>query len=281
MMSTPQSQQGLLASSDPQGWIFRAAGAAERIEAFFSGVAFAPHCHDTYAIGWTLAGVQSFDYRGAARHSQPGRTVVLHPDEIHDGRAGTESGFRYRVIYLEPSVIQDALGWKSLPFIEGGISSDPRLYAATGRLIANYEEALEPMELQDAIYDLAVALDDAAGKVRSRRKSFDYQAAERARQYIADNLDQKISLDDLAQICGRDRFKLTRDFRALFGTSPYRYLIMRRLEQARDRMLRGEGLADTAAACDFADQSHMTRHFKKAFGLTPKRYLEFRTELDG
>ena len=82
-----------------------------------------------------------------------------------------------------------------------------------------------------------------------------------------------MSLGDLERISGRDRWKLSRDFRTLFGTSPYRYLIMRRLDQARKRILDGESLAGVAADCDFADQSHMTRHFKKAYGMTPKRWL--------
>src|SRR5471030_993974 len=68
----------------------------ERIEAFFSGHGFDPHRHDTYAIGYTTRGVQSFRYRDAAQHSVPGQVFVLHPDETHDGRAGTSDGFRYR-----------------------------------------------------------------------------------------------------------------------------------------------------------------------------------------
>jgi hypothetical protein len=34
--------------------------------------AFAPHRHDTYAIGITLAGVQTFRYRSEQRHCLPG-----------------------------------------------------------------------------------------------------------------------------------------------------------------------------------------------------------------
>jgi quercetin dioxygenase-like cupin family protein len=81
----------------------------ERIEAFFAGHAFDPHRHDTYAIGFTLHGVQSFRYRGAAEHSVPGQVFVLHPDETHDGHAGTSGGFRYKILYVEPRAIHDAL----------------------------------------------------------------------------------------------------------------------------------------------------------------------------
>ena len=45
----------------------------ERIEARFAGDAFEPHRHDTYAIGVTLQGVQTFQYRGEARFSMAGQ----------------------------------------------------------------------------------------------------------------------------------------------------------------------------------------------------------------
>ncbi|NWB64247.1 AraC family ligand binding domain-containing protein, partial [Pseudomonas sp. F1002] len=46
-------------------WLHRAphASGLERIEAYFAGFGFDPHRHDTYAIGRTLFGVQSFHYR--------------------------------------------------------------------------------------------------------------------------------------------------------------------------------------------------------------------------
>src|SRR5688572_26550245 len=101
----------------------------ERIEAFFSGVGFDPHRHDTYAIGTTLAGVQAFRYRGAARRSLPGQVFVLHPDETHDGRAGTPEGFRYRILYVEPRLIGAALG-KPLPFWRDAVGENAWLAAA-------------------------------------------------------------------------------------------------------------------------------------------------------
>src|SRR5689334_9046453 len=57
----------------------------ERLEARFPGRAFAPHRHDTYAIGLTLSGVQTFHYRGVLRRSLPNQCHILHPDERHDG----------------------------------------------------------------------------------------------------------------------------------------------------------------------------------------------------
>src|SRR5690349_12140754 len=130
------------AGAQCENWVVRAPGALERIEACFSGAAFAPHRHDTYAIGITLAGVQTFDYRGATRHSLPGHVLVLHPDELHDGRAGTADAFRYRTIYLSPVTLQGALAGRALPFVEGGISTDAMLKRAVLPLLEAYDRAL-------------------------------------------------------------------------------------------------------------------------------------------
>jgi AraC-like DNA-binding protein len=254
------------------GWIVRAPGDLERIEARFAGVAFAPHRHDTYAFAVTLEGVQSFDYRGSTRHSLPGQLVVLHPDELHDGRAGDGTVFRYRSAHVAPAHLQDALGGRPLPFLDGGVSSDPRLLPAVLALVEDFERPLAGLEQQDAIYDVARALQAIAGDARPIN-SVNRRAALRAREYVDAHAGESFSLEDLERATGHDRWQLSRDFRALFGTSPYRYLIARRLDRARRLMLDGCACADAACACGFADQSHLGRAFKKTFGLTPNAWL--------
>ena len=255
-------------------WVVRSptAAAVERIEAYFGGHGYDPHRHDTYAIGRTLSGVQSFRYQKGLRHSLPGGTLVLHPDELHDGMAGTEAGFHYRMIYIDPAAIQQVLGGKPLPFIAGGLSGDPRLFRATEPFMQAMDCALDPLQEQDALYDLAQALEAVGGKPRGRR-SFDYRAAQRARDYIHAHLGTAITLDALEQVSGRERWSLSRDFRVLFGTSPYRYVTLRRLDRCRHLLLQGFSMVDAALAAGFFDQSHMTRHFGQCYGLSPARWL--------
>ncbi|NRP71415.1 hypothetical protein ILFOPFJJ_02301 [Ensifer psoraleae] len=245
----------------------------ERIEAFFAGHAYEPHRHDTYAIGQTLSGVQSFRYRGADRFSLPGRTMVLHPDELHDGHAGSDDGFRYRMIYIEPAAIQSVLGGRPLPFIKGGISPDPRLFAAVHALLPATDARIEALEFDDGLFELAHALEAAAGVTSPPGRALDYRSAERARLYLHDLPEGTVTLDMLEAISGRDRWGLNRDFRRLFGTSPYRYLVQRRLEAVKTDLRRGISPAEAALDAGFADQAHMSRHFKKAFGLSPGRWL--------
>lgn len=254
-------------------WLLRAPGAVDRIEARFTGVAFAPHRHDTYAIGVTLGGVQSFDYRGAARHSLPGQLVVLHPDELHDGRAGDGDTFHYRTAYIRPADLQAVLGGRTLPFIKDGLSTDARLVEAVDALLADYARPLSELEHQDALVGIAAAMEAVSGGGEVIRR-VNREAAQAARDYIEACLDEAFALQDLERATGHDRWQLSRDFRAMFGVSPYRYLILRRLEMARDQLLDGRSGAEAAAACGFADQSHFGRQFRKTYGLTPMAWLK-------
>jgi AraC-like DNA-binding protein len=255
-------------------WVRRAEPieGVERIEAWFHGKAYAMHRHDTYAIGRTLAGVQNFNYRRSQRNSLPGNTIVLHPDEAHDGQAGTDDGFKYRMIYVEPALFQDVLGGRALPFLDGGVTTDVRLAAATATLLQHIGHTLEPLEQSDALAELAHALAAVAG-TPARRPAGDFLAARRARDYLHVNCARVVTLDELEAATGRDRWSLSHDFRTFYGTSPYRYLTMRRLDTVRRMLLANTSLAEAAAAAGFADQSHMTRHFTKTFGLTPGHWL--------
>lgn len=244
----------------------------ERIEAYFGGHGYSPHRHDSYALGLTLSGVQSFTYCRAQRHSLPGGAMVLHPDELHDGHAGTDAGFRYRMAYVEPALVQQVLGGRPLPFVEGGLSQDPRLKAALQALLQGMDEALEPLARDDALYEVVQALDAAAGRSSPRRLP-DLAAVERARDCIHACLEQGVTLETLARASGLDRWRLCRDFRALYGTSPYRYLTLRRLDTVRRLLLAGQPVAEAALQAGFFDQSHMARQFTQAYGVPPARWL--------
>jgi AraC-like DNA-binding protein len=272
-----KSTPGLERSCRQGDWI-RAAPACqglERIEARFLGHAFDPHRHDTYAIGVTTQGVQSFRYRGRAEQSLPGQVLVLHPDEIHDGHAGTETGFRYRILYVDPGLIHDALAeWRyPLPFLREPVSDDRRLVAAVLPALEELDRPLEEVERDQILLDLAEALAAADPSLPRRRVSArDWRAVERARDFLDGNLREGSRSAALEAATGLGRYALARQFRACLGTSPYRYLVMRRLDRARALIQQGRSLVEAALDSGFADQSHMTRHFRKAYGLTPKRW---------
>lgn len=219
-----------------------------------------------------MKGVQTFDYRGSTRHSNKGQMVILHPDEIHDGRAGTGEGFQYRSFNLSPASVQNVLCGKPLPYIKGGTSSDDRLLRTLIPVLGNLQHELNDFEYEDILFEISTELHRLSSTTELGSIS-NYAACCKAREIILDSLGEDLSLSCLAETVDHDRWQLSRDFRLSFGTSPYRYRTLRRLEQARKMMLSGMSVTAAAFDCGFSDQSHFGRQFKKTYGITPKGWL--------
>jgi AraC-like DNA-binding protein len=80
------------------------------------------------------------------------------------------------------------------------------------------------------------------------------------------------SLQTLAETVGANRFVLLREFRRRFGVPPHAYVVLLRVERARQLIGRGSGIASAAQLAGFADQSHLTRVFKRTLGISPAVY---------
>src|SRR5579859_6194184 len=167
------------AERDGRDWV-RARGPVHGVEllrAWFGGRAYARHRHDTYAIGVTDVGVQTFDYRGKVENSQPGQVTVLHPDEMHDGRAGTDGGFGYRIIYVDPARIAEAVRALTgratpLPFVREPVSYNPTLAAAVTEAFRSPLE--EPLAIDALVLKLAAGLlqdHETSGQARGETRA--------------------------------------------------------------------------------------------------------------
>jgi AraC-like DNA-binding protein len=241
----------------------------ERVAVRLRGLAYAPHRHDTYAIGVTLAGVQTFRYRGRRRVCLPGEGHVLHPDEMHDGGAGTEDGFAYAILYIDPALVQEALGGRALPFVAdpviGRAQMDPTLVTQLRRI----DEPLGDVGRVDLAVAVAATLQRHAGGSAPRPSPLPWAELLRVRELILEDPTVRHRVEALERIAGLDRWTLARRFRQAFGTSPSRFCTMRRLDRARRMMLAGMPQSAVALESGFTDQSHMARSFKRTYGLTP------------
>jgi AraC-like DNA-binding protein len=244
----------------------------ERAEVYLTTCAFEPHRHDTYAIGITTPGVQTFGYRGTRHFSLPGQMQILHPDETHDGAAGTNDGFGYRILYIAPELVRDALDGGALPFVADPVQRSAPTTRLLVSLLADIDEPISDLARIEIAAALADTLRSLSSRPAHRPVTIDIRAVELARDYLAAHACEQTPASMLEQITSTDRFTLARHFRRAFGTSPDRYRTMRRLALARAAIENGLPLAEAAAHAGFADQSHMTRQFKRAYGLTPARW---------
>ncbi|MGY1770820.1 AraC family transcriptional regulator [Blastococcus sp. SYSU D00813] len=245
------------------------AAGIERLDAALAGEGFSPHRHDTYAIGRTLAGVQTFRYRGEVRHCLPGQWHVLHPDELHDGAPGTEGGFGYRIMYVDPELVQQALGGSPLPFVAAPVIDPGRVDPALTAFLRDIDAPLDDVGRTDLAVAVAGLLQRHGTTSRRTRTALALPAVTRVRDLIGADPTVRHPVTEYERVSGLDRWTVARQFRAAFGTSPSRYRTMRQVDRARALMSAGRPLSEVAATVGFADQSHLTRMFKRTLGLTP------------
>ena len=245
----------------------------QRLAAQFGGHAYDLHRHETYGVGLTLSGAQSFHYRGALRTSRAGQVMVLHPDEAHDGHAGVPDGFAYRMLYVDPAAVSAALDGAAVPYVPDVVADDPNLAAVLRESFTDFPRALEPLAVDAIVARLAEFLAARSDAPPNAKKTItSHKAVERARDFLIAEAPRTVASEELESVTGLDRFSLARHFRTAFGTSPHRFQVGRRLARAQTLIARGEPLSEVAAATGFADQSHLTRHFANRFGLTPGRW---------
>ena len=90
---------------------------------------------------------------------------------------------------------------------------------------------------------------------------------------IRENLDGKVRLSELARECGLSVSHFTRAFRKSFGMSPYRWLLERRIDQAKVLLVTGDlPMANIAMQSGFSDQAAFTRAFRRIVGDSPGRW---------
>jgi AraC-like DNA-binding protein len=91
-----------------------------------------------------------------------------------------------------------------------------------------------------------------------------------ATELMIAKLAEDMSLSEPARACGLSLSYFSRAFRRSVGTPPHRWLLLQRMLRAKSLLRDADwSLADIAAACGFADQSHFTRVFAGVVGASP------------
>ena len=96
---------------------------------------------------------------------------------------------------------------------------------------------------------------------------------QKAIRYINDNYMNKITLDDLSRVSGYSKSYFKKVFLTNLGTSPHRYIMDLRVEQAKT-MLDSDmfSFKEIAQKCGFTNEYYFSTAFKKRMGCSPKNF---------
>ena len=93
-------------------------------------------------------------------------------------------------------------------------------------------------------------------------------------EYIEEHLAAGLTLGQMAAVARLSPYYFARQFKRATGLTPHQYVILRRVERAKQLLPAGTGLslAEVAARAGFSDQSQFSHHFKRVVGVTPGQF---------
>lgn len=154
---------------------------------------------------------------------------------------------------------------------------DPVIEHIAQTLLAEMDKKAHPVQLL-IVDSMSAAL--AAHMLRSynafeavecpQERSLGKLEIARLTEFIEDNLDRTISLEELAAVVNVTRFHFSRLFKRSIGSTAISFVEQCRIRRAQSLITDTDlPLAEIALAVGFADQSHFTRRFHRHVGCTP------------
>jgi AraC-like DNA-binding protein len=214
---------------------------------------------ETFLVSRMEAGHSKFWTHGKTWSAEPGSVAVFEPGDIH------------RDIERDGPVTFQLLFFSS-PAIA---SLDVRSCFAKGDPLG-----LPFQRLHDAVaaradaFTLECALAEAIAAMANMRdlRVTPTRPVRRALALIRERMSDALTLDELADYAGLDKFHLCRAFRAQIGIPPHAYLTELRVLHAKELLAAGAKPKDVAAQVGLYDQSQLNRHFRRIVGMTPGQF---------
>lgn len=232
--------------------------------AYAADVEFPAHEHDRTYVSFVLRG-DFLEEAGRARDVARSTTVVIMPAGArHRNRIG-RAGARSLVIGISEAFERQL-----------GRIAPRRRWVERGAPVQLLARAYRAHRLQElgTIEELLFAFADAVRGTPDEANTRACVAA--ARAILHETLAGSWTVSEVAAAVRRDPAYLCRAFRNQLGCTMGEYVRQLRTKKAADLIASSHApLADVAAACGFADQSHLTRVFKAQLGMTPAAFRAF------
>lgn len=251
----------------------------ESRRAIHSRACYIPHHHPTVSIGVVDAGRSLFTGAGNGEvELSPGTLVFIPADRVHACNPAPDAAWSYQMLHLDAAWLaavrrEYAAAWPGEDEAVR-IVKEPASYTRFCRLNTLLFGDADAADKEAALIEFIGDHDGAPGQAIAKPAA-PGNLAEQIRpalDFIRNTPTEHIPLAALADLARLSRYQLIRAFRSVTGLTPHAWQLNQRINLARQRLGRGEQLAELALALGFADQAHFQRVFKAHTGVSPGRF---------
>ena len=253
-----------------RAWRPEVPGIREVFHARFVDHAYPAHTHDTWTVFIVDEGAIRYDLDASHRGAVGARVTLLPPHVVHDGRAARTDGYRKRVLYIDTEVLPQRLSGRAVDRPDVEDAWVVRRFRTLHHVLSAPHDPLEAESLLGTMCE----------RILSHLEGVDPPPlgppqgvlATQLRDFLDARRFEPVTLAEAGRALHASPAHLVRSFGRAFGIAPHRYVMGRRIDAARRRLLDGEPVASVAVGVGFHDQPHFTRQFRRHVGTTPARY---------
>lgn len=239
---------------------------------------FPLHYHDYYVIGYMEAGERCMSCCNEDSIVHKGDVILFNPEDTHGCRPHRGLPMDYRSINIPKEVMlrlsEEITGTQSLPRFTLHHVQDEDVVCYVKPLFEMIMEESKEFEKEEYLYLLVSLLIRKYSCPFAEHLPERKQEIEDACTYMQEHYMEQITLDQLVAIAHLSKSSLLRYFTKCKGVTPYRYLEMIRIKEAKKLLEQGISSMDAAMQTGFSDQSHFTNYFSRFIGLPPGVYRE-------
>ena len=246
------------------------------------------HHHDFFEVYFFLNGRVSFKVEGRSYHLESGDLLLINPQELHQPDIDADTLYERIVLWIDRSYMAalcSMAGTDLTACFDNGLPGHTNLLrpsklarAALSQLLDRLTKEYYSDELgsfayaQGLLTQFMVEVNRLARASVYREKREEPDLVAQVLAYIGAHYSENITLESLAAEFFVSKYHLSHEFSHRVGTSVYRYVIFRRLLQARELMLAGHAPGEVYQSCGFGDYANFYRAFKGEYGISPRAF---------
>lgn len=156
--------------------------------------------------------------------------------------------------------------------IDGGVAPQ-KAFSMSDVFISNIERMTQVLPIQAAVVEYEREFARAVEQVKHDSEHNRY--VERAKEYVAEHIDESIRVVQIGEALGINENYLTVLFHKYEGITLQHYIRKEKVRQAKELLLYSSySCSEIAALLCFSKQSHFSSAFKREVGMTPAKYRE-------
>jgi AraC-like DNA-binding protein len=146
------------------------------------------------------------------------------------------------------------------------------LLQAAGRMMERLNSNASPLEKEASILAVFEQALNGEKKSYALSRKQEHSKLKVIRDYLQNYFLEKVTLDQLEQVSGLNKFHIIRLFKTAFTIPPHTYQTLLRINYAKKELCKDRQLTEVALESGFYDQSHFSKVFKWYTGITPDKY---------